>query len=85
MSQIDDLNAKLDEVGTALDGVATSLTTLKTDLDKTLADLAAKIAAGGSPTDLTATLAKAQALSDKLTPITASISGLDTETTKADA
>lgn len=84
MSQLDDLNAKLDSVSSTLDSVSTGLTTLKTDLDKTLADLAALIAAGGSPADLTATLAKAQAISDKLAPIVASISALDTEAVGAD-
>lgn len=88
MAQVDDLNEKLDAVGTALDGVATGLTTLKTDLDKTLADLAAKIAAlppTPTVTDLTVTLAKAQALSDKIAPIAAAVSGLDTEAVAADA
>ncbi len=85
MSQLEDLNAKLDTLGTAADGIVTSLTTLKTDLDKTLADLAAKIKAGAGATDLTSTLAKVQAVSDKLTPIVTSITELDTETTGADA
>lgn len=85
MAQVDDLNAKLDEIGTTIDGTAASLATLKTDLDKTLADLAAKIAAGTTATDLTASLAKAQAVVDKLTPITTALTDLDTETVQADA
>lgn len=84
MSQLDDLNAKLDAVGTTLDDVASGLTKLKVDLDKTLADLKAQIAAGSSPTDLTATLAKAQGISDKIGPIAAAIGDLDTEAIGAD-
>lgn len=85
MSQVDDLNAKEDANAASVDAVVAGLTKLGTDLSKTLADLAAQIKAGSTPTDLTATLAKAQSITDKLAPLANQLSTLDTEVTGADA
>lgn len=67
--------ADLDAVLTKIED---KITTLGTDLQKTLADLAAKIAAGSTPADLQPEVDRANAIADKL-------ADFDTETTTADA
>lgn len=84
MTQLDDLNAKLDAVDSALTDLTTDLSQAVTDATKAFADLKALIAAGSSPTDLTAASAKVDALLAKVTPAIQALKDFDVASVAAD-
>jgi len=65
------------DLDTALDTIETAVQKLGTDLQKTLSDLAAKIAVGSTPADLQPEVDRANAIASKL-------ADFDTEATTAD-
>ena len=69
MSQIDDLN-------TQIAAVTTAVNQLGTDLTASIADLQAKLAAAGTPVDLTAPIASLTAIATQLTTMDAADKGL---------
>src|ERR1700740_1000407 len=71
------MSANQTDLDTALSTIESAVQKLGTDLQKTLSDLAAKIAGGSTPADL-------QPEVDRANAIAASLTSFDTEATTAD-
>jgi hypothetical protein len=78
MAQIDDLKAQIVALQTAQAANAATLTQLGTDIAVSIADLQAKIAAAGTPIDLTQQITDLTALAAQATAMGTSLGAIDT-------